>query len=148
MRCVHRVLGYVSSPGLRSTARPRASLSSPGLFHTAYLYASVIKGYTHAVIEVNPRHVAFYRRALNFQAIGPERLNKRVNAPAVLLCTPFQTIADGLASSAGKKVLPGTSRSLFYYGFPAEDEARRARSPAPARRHNQLTRHPATGRRT
>ena len=35
-----------------------------GLFHTAYLFASVIRGHTHAVIEVNPRHVAFYGRAL------------------------------------------------------------------------------------
>ena len=39
-----------------------------GLFHTAYLYASVIRGYTHAVIEVNPRHVAFYGRALGLRA--------------------------------------------------------------------------------
>ena len=103
----------------------RTAASKPvlaGLFHTAYLYAAVIKGCTHAVIEVNPRHVAFYGKALNFEAIGPERLNKRVNAPAILLCTSFKTIADGLASSAGKKALPGTSRSLFYYGFPAEDE--------------------------
>jgi len=103
----------------------RTAASKPvlaGLFHTAYLYASVIKGCTHAVIEVNPRHVAFYGKTLNFQTLGPERLNKRVNAPAVLLCTPFKTIADGLSTFAGKKSASGTSRSLYYYGFPAEDE--------------------------
>lgn len=93
-----------------------------GLFHTAYLYASVIRGYTHAVIEVNPRHVVFYGRALSFDPIGEERLNQRVHAPAVLLCAPFATIADGLARFAGRPEAAGAGRSLFVYGFPPEDE--------------------------
>jgi len=93
-----------------------------GLFHTAYLYASVIRGSTHAVIEVNPRHVAFYGRALRFDPIGEERMNRRVDAPAVLLCAPFATIAEGLAKHAGKPEAPGAGRSLFLYGFPQEDE--------------------------
>ena len=93
-----------------------------GLFHTAYLYASVIRGCTHAVIEVNPRHVAFYGRALRFDPIGEERLNTRVNAPAVLLCAPFATIAEGIAKFAGKPDAPGAGRSLFVYGFPPQDE--------------------------
>lgn len=93
-----------------------------GLFHTAYLYASVIRGCTHAVIEVNPRHVVFYGRALRFDPIGEERLNTRVNAPAVLLCAPFATIADGISKYAGKPDAPGAGRSLFVYGFPPEDE--------------------------
>ena len=93
-----------------------------GLFHTAYLYASVIRGCTHAVIEVNPRHVAFYGRALRFDPIGEERMNTRVNAPAVLLCAPFATIAEGLAKYAGKPDAPGAGRSLFVYGFPPTDE--------------------------
>ena len=93
-----------------------------GLFHTTYLYASVIRGCTHAVIEVNPRHVAFYGRALRFDPIGEERLNTRVNAPAVLLCAPFATIAEGIANYAGKPEAPGAGRSLFVYGFPPSDE--------------------------
>ena len=93
-----------------------------GLFHTAYLYSSVIRGFTHAVIEVNPRHVAFYGRALKFDPIGVERMNKRVDAPAVLLCAPFATIAEGLARFAGKPDAPGAGRSLFVYGFPPEEE--------------------------
>jgi hypothetical protein len=93
-----------------------------GLFHTAYLYASVIRGCTHAVIEVNPRHVAFYGRALRFDPIGEERMNKRVDAPAVLLCAPFAIIAEGIAKFAGKPDVPGATRSLFLYGFPPQDE--------------------------
>ncbi len=48
-----------------------------GLFHTAYLYASVIRGCTHAVIEVNPRHVAFYGTGA---ALRPDR--RRADEPA------------------------------------------------------------------
>lgn len=105
----------------------RTAASKPvlaGLFHTAYLYASVIRGYTHAVIEVNPRHVAYYGTALGFTPMGPKRMNTRVNAPAVLLYAPFTTIAEGLALHAGRKIPgPGNRRSLFVYGFPPQEEA-------------------------
>jgi hypothetical protein len=94
-----------------------------GLFHTAYLFASVLRGATHAVIEVNPRHVVFYRRALNFEVLGPERMSPRVNAPAVLLCVSFAAIADGLARYAGRPDEPDAGRSLFPYGFPPDEEA-------------------------
>ena len=93
-----------------------------GLFHTAYLYASVIRGFTHAVIEVNPRHVVFYGRALRFDPIGEERMNRRVDAPAVLLCSPFSTIAENIAKYAGKPDAPDAGRSLFVYGFPPDEE--------------------------
>jgi hypothetical protein len=93
------------------------------LFHTAYLYASKICGYTHAVIEVNPRHVVFYGKELKFDPFGPERLNTRVNAPAVLLCVAFKTIAAGLAQYGGTTPAPGAKRTLFHYGFPPEEEA-------------------------
>lgn len=105
----------------------RTAASKPvlaGLFHTAYLYASVIRGYTHAVIEVNPRHVAYYGNALGFAAIGPQRMNTRVNAPAVLLYAPFAGIAQSLALHAGRKTHgAGASKSLFVYGFPPQEEA-------------------------
>lgn len=105
----------------------RTAASKPvlaGLFHTAYLYASVIRRYTHAVIEVNPRHVAYYGTALGFVPIGPQRMNTRVNAPAVLLYAPFSTIAHGLAQYAGKKQHgPGAKRSLFVYGYSPQEEA-------------------------
>jgi hypothetical protein len=103
----------------------RTAASKPvlaGLFQTAYLYAALIRGYTHAVIEVNPRHVVFYGNALKFEPTGPERINRRVNAPAVLLCASFAAIAEGLAQYAGKSPAPGTRRTLFHYGFPPEEE--------------------------
>ena len=103
----------------------KTSASKPvlaGLFHTAYLYAAVMWGSTHAVIEVNPRHVTFYRRLLRFEVLGNERLNRSVNAPAVLLCVAFSTIAEGLAQHAGKADVTA-ERSLFRFGFTADEEA-------------------------
>jgi hypothetical protein len=93
-----------------------------GLFHTAYLYAAHVRGIEFAVIEVNPRHVVFYRKALGFEPIGPERMNTRVQAPAILLCVPFTTIAEGLSEYAGNPQAPGANRSLFTYGFSADEE--------------------------
>jgi len=93
------------------------------LFHTAYLFAYRVRGHDCAVIEVNPRHVVFYRRALKFDVIGTERLNRRVNAPGVLLCVPFETIAEGIAQFAGNAELAGKTHTLFPYGFPPDEEA-------------------------
>jgi hypothetical protein len=103
----------------RSTASKRVLA---GLFHTAYLFACKIRGCTHAVIEVNPRHVLFYGKELKFDVLGPERLDTRVNAPAVLLCVSFAVIAEGLAKHAGKRAPAGGKRTLFNYGFPADEE--------------------------
>jgi hypothetical protein len=93
-----------------------------GLFHTAYLYAGAVHGCTFMVIEVNPRHVPFYRRALGFEPIGPQRTNRKVNAPAVLLCASFEAIALGLRRFGGKHKEFPNERSLFPYGFSPQEE--------------------------
>lgn len=92
-----------------------------GLFHTAYLFAARLRDCSFAVIEVNPRHVAFYRHALRFEPIGPERMNTRVDAPAMLLCVAFDTIAEGLAKYA-TKTPPIAARNLFVHGFTKDEE--------------------------
>lgn len=55
------------------------------LFRAAYQYARAVFGGTDAVIEVNPRHAGYYRRALGFSQIGSLRTCPRVQAPAILL---------------------------------------------------------------
>ena len=55
------------------------------LIHISYIYAHNIHGYSDYVIEVNPRHVMFYKRMLGFRDYGGERPCTRVGAPAVLL---------------------------------------------------------------
>jgi hypothetical protein len=104
-----------------TNALSRTVLAS--LFHTAYLYAHRLRGADAAVIEVNPRHVPFYMRALNFGRVGPERHNERVDAPAVLLFVRFSQIRDGVAKYAGKPELATSTRTLYPYGFsPLEEE--------------------------
>jgi N-acyl amino acid synthase FeeM len=55
------------------------------LFSHAYLLGRVLHRATDVFIEVNPRHVAFYERALGFVVAAGERICERVKAPSVLL---------------------------------------------------------------
>jgi hypothetical protein len=94
-----------------------------GLFHTVFLFAQKLRGFDFVVIEVNPRHVGFYRRALGFEVIGAERHNPRVNAPAVLMGVSFREIGDNLQKHAGKGKRAATARNLYTYGFSPAEEA-------------------------
>lgn len=91
------------------------------LFHSAYLYAALLCGATHAVIEVNPRHVRFYERALGFERVGVERMNDRVDAPAVLLAASF---ADVAAAVADAKARPASDHNLYPFGWSPSEERR------------------------
>ena len=55
------------------------------LFNMAYLYGRTIHHVSDTFIEVNPRHVNFYRRLLGFNVISKGRHCPRVNAPAILM---------------------------------------------------------------
>ena len=91
-----------------------------GLFHTAYMFAYEVRSHAYAVIEVNPRHAPFYRRALLFEQIGDERLNRTVNAPAVLLCLPFERVPPELERFGGRPELSKTTRLMYPYFFGAK----------------------------
>lgn len=94
-----------------------------GLFHTVYLYATKLHNFDYVVIEVNPRHVAYYRHSLGFKAIGPERHNSRVQAPAVLMGMSFGEIAEHLHRHAGSAQHVRKTRTLYEYGFSPSEEA-------------------------
>jgi len=94
-----------------------------GLFHTVYLFAWRVRNFDYVVIEVNPRHVGFYRRTLGFDVIGPERHNPRVDAPAVLMGISFADIAVHLHRHAGAARRTSRARSLYAYGFSPAEEA-------------------------
>jgi len=101
-------------------------LSQPvlaGLFHTAYLFAQRVRDFDFVVVEVNPRHVGFYRRSLGFRVIGDERHNAHVEAPAVLLGISFADIAEHLRRHAGMARRAPRARSLYAYGFSPAEEA-------------------------
>jgi hypothetical protein len=92
------------------------------LFHIAYIYGRVMQGYTDVVIEVNPRHVSFYKRMLGFKEFGPERLCGRVNAPAVLLRLEIDYVDQQIELLGGKTESAGGERSLYPYFFAKKDE--------------------------
>ena len=93
------------------------------LFHTVFLFAQKLHGFDYAVIEVNPRHVGYYQRALGFAVIGSRRHNRRVNAPAILMGVAFSDIAAQLEHHSQKGRHPRSTRNLYDHGFsPAEAE--------------------------
>lgn len=55
------------------------------LFSLAYAVGRTNHGVTDVFVEVNPRHVGFYRRAFGFAVTAGERFCERVRAPSVLL---------------------------------------------------------------
>ena len=84
------------------------------LFHAAYAVCGPLRGVTDVLIEVNPRHVGFYRRMLNFVQIGEQRICPRVDAPAVLLHVEVAHVGRQAALYGGKSGEPN-QRSLYPY---------------------------------
>lgn len=93
------------------------------LFHTAYIWAHRLRGYHDLLIEVNPRHVRYYEKMLGFTVMGPERLNRRVNAPAVLLRLDLDHAHEQIQQFGGKPQLAANERSLYPYFFSIQQEA-------------------------
>jgi hypothetical protein len=89
------------------------------LIHISYLYARELHGFTDYVIEVNPRHVAFYQRMLGFSDFGGERPCSRVGAPAVLLRLPLDQMGAQIRKWGGSFEQYAGERSFYPYFFPA-----------------------------
>lgn len=92
------------------------------LIHISYIYAHNIHGYTDYVIEVNPRHVMFYKRMLGFRDFGGERQCTRVGAPAVLLRLDLAYMGEQIRKFGGLMEQPTSERSFYPYFFPTWDE--------------------------
>jgi hypothetical protein len=92
------------------------------LFHIAYIYARRINRCTDLLVEVNPRHVLFYRLMLGFSDWGPERLDPRVRAPAVLLRLRLAYAERQIAKMGGRIELGLKKRSLYPYFFSEREE--------------------------
>ncbi|MFG6490276.1 long-chain N-acyl amino acid synthase [Roseateles sp. BYS78W] len=93
------------------------------IFHLGYLHAHRRARVQRLVIEVNPRHVAFYRRWLGLLPYTTARHNPRVNAPAVLMSFDFATAREQIALLGGKPELMATERCLYPLFWGSEAEA-------------------------
>jgi hypothetical protein len=92
------------------------------MIHISYIYAHNLHQFTDYVIEVNPRHVAFYKRMLGFSDFGGERACTRVGAPAVLLRLPLDYMGAQIRRWGGVMEQHGDERSFYPYFFPIRDE--------------------------
>ena len=92
------------------------------LFHIAYIYSHRMNGFSDLLIEVNPRHVRFYQQMLGFEQRGPERLNARVNAPAVLLRLDFRHSEAQIRKFGGHPDMARAEKSLYPYFFSDVEE--------------------------
>lgn len=93
------------------------------LFHVAYIVAHRLRNHDVLVMEVNPRHVRYYERMLGARVIGEQRLNRFVNAPAVLLTIPFDYIREQLQMFGGEGEHAMEERSLYPFAFSPREEA-------------------------
>lgn len=104
-----------------SVSRSKRVLAS--LFHVAYIYARRLMDYDCLLIEVNPRHVRFYQAMLGFRVLSEQRLNPRVNAPAVLMCLDFDYVQEQIAELGGQPQLSLEKRSLYPFFLSIAEEA-------------------------
>jgi hypothetical protein len=83
------------------------------LFYHAYIHAGICGGATDVFIEVNPRHVAFYKRLLKFSQIGEEKTCERVNAPAILLHQKIAAVGQQIAKCREARIHAKTPQPLL-----------------------------------
>jgi hypothetical protein len=93
------------------------------IFHIAYIYAHRIHNYSDLFVEVNPRHVKFYEKMLGFDQFGPEKQNRRVVAPAILLRLNFEHAQKQIGLYGGHAELASGEKSLYPYFFSVAEEA-------------------------
>jgi hypothetical protein len=91
------------------------------LFHGAYIFCGPRRGVTDVFIEVNPRHVAFYERLLNFHQAGEPKMCPRVDALAVLLHVEVAHVGEQAALYGGRN--GQAQRSLYPYFCSPEEAA-------------------------
>jgi hypothetical protein len=92
------------------------------MFILCSVYARRVMNYSDFVIEVNPRHVTFYKRMLSFEPAGPERLCPRVqDAPAVLLRLNLKAQEEVIGRVGGTNSY-SNGRSLYAHFCSLQEE--------------------------
>lgn len=91
------------------------------LFQATFIYAYQIKNVSELVIEVNPRHVAFYQRLLGFSVLGGEKECERVNnAPAFLLHLDLNDVNKTLQNHYQNNLAEANKFKFFKFALPLE----------------------------
>jgi N-acyl amino acid synthase FeeM len=87
-----------------------------GLLRMIELYAADVARLDDACISVNPRHVGFYRKFLDFEIMGPRKSYHRVNgAPAEALRLDLRQVRRLIRDlHTGRR--PSTKQAAFMFG--------------------------------
>jgi hypothetical protein len=93
------------------------------IFHLGYLHAHRRAGCQRLVIEVNPRHVGFYRRCLGLVPFTAARHNPRVDAPAVLMSIGLDEVREQISLWGGRPESVASARSLYPLAWDEATEA-------------------------
>lgn len=92
------------------------------LFHLMCIYAFRIQDCDDVLIEVNPRHRAFYEKYLDFVPAAEERMCKRVGAPAILLRLTRELYRSRVDELGGRWRDLKEEKSMYKYFFPRQEE--------------------------
>jgi hypothetical protein len=125
MRRHDRKICEFTKLAIEASVRSKPILAA--LFHIAYIHARRINRCTDLVVEVNPRHVAFYERMLGFTTRSSEKLDPRIGAPAVLMSLDLAYAEQQIIEMGGRVEFAATKRSLYPYFFSVDEETAIAR---------------------
>lgn len=94
------------------------------LINYLMIYSYHVKNYTSLAIQVNPRHVLYYKSLLEFDEIGGVKLCPSVqNAPAVLLYLPLSRYQAEIHKYASNSKQIKKGRSMYQYFLnPAQEK--------------------------
>jgi N-acyl amino acid synthase FeeM len=120
LRAGGRRVGELTKLAVDEEIRSKNVLAS--LFHIAFIYGHNIHEVTDFVIEINPRHVLFYKKMLGFEPLAKERMCKRVGAPAVLMRLDLDHADHEIARLGGRGKTVSGERSIYPYFFSKQDE--------------------------
>ena len=118
LRAQGRRVGELSKLAIDENIGSKQLLAS--LIHIAYLYG-VIHECTDAIIEIVPRHKAFYEKMLGFKQLGEERMNNRVHFPVLLMHLELDYMRQKIEALGGKGKT-AKDRSLYPYFFSPQDQ--------------------------
>lgn len=94
------------------------------LFQVAYLVATKLGEADAVMLEVNPRHVAYYQRIIGAAVLAEERFHERAQAPAVLLSIACDDVRERISKGASALPVVSARRSLYTLALsPLEESA-------------------------
>ena len=111
-----RRIGELTRLALAERADSRRVLSS--LFGLVYSVGRWVHEVTDVFVEVNPRHVAFYVRALGFAIVGDVKFCERVRAPSILLYANVDSLNERLELAVAPPPKHRNRRAVAAYDAP------------------------------